>query len=347
MGPATFAPLEHPHSNIGLSLDKQHKDQEKVSPLPPPGQLASPEDIRSKSQHDRGRFMLRLKTEAELSKTFLSKEQVAALEHDDPDTLEEANDAALQQALKASQESAGTVGAEDTHHKPSVFDTDGNREILSACKKETAAYFDMPPLEEDKDDQGSVSSDRTSTTFSSAQSDITAPTLFTASSAEMSPERRDKEMLSMAAGNEKFLQSIDSKGFTAIPNSGVNHNCATISALILASGNPDEAAHTKTAERIKAELVERFPEEVPDLKAMIHADTRSPAFRYMVAAVNQHCGTDMDLHVVTASSAGEAVLDELDSLRQPTGKNPAVMWNQGAHFLPIVKKPVAQDEVVA
>lgn len=137
----------------------------------------------------------------------------------------------------------------------------------------------------------------------------------------------------MAEGNNRFRDWAKSNDLKIVPNTGHGNNCALLSLMQHASGNYD-AAYRETAQAIKEELAEKFPDEVKSKDAMLDASMDRQSFRYALRKINEMFHVDMDVYVIQAGNSGLPVMAEP---RAPVpGKTPVVLWNSGAHFEAVV-----------
>ena len=139
----------------------------------------------------------------------------------------------------------------------------------------------------------------------------------------------------MAEGNLRFRDWAKSNDLQIATNTGHGNNCALLSLMQHASGNY-HADYREMAEEIKAELAEKFPEEVEGTCAMLDASMDRQSFRYALQKINEKFHVNMDVYVIQAGYNGLPVMAEP---RNPaSGKTPVVLWNSGSHFEAVVHK---------
>ena len=145
----------------------------------------------------------------------------------------------------------------------------------------------------------------------------------------------DVLLSAMAEGNNRFRDWAKSKDLQIVANTAHENNCALLSLMQHASGDYN-ADFREMAQRIKEELVEKFPDEVEGKNAMLDASIDSRSFQYALRKINEMFHVDMDVHVIQAGNSG---LPALVEPRDPApGKTPVVLWNSGAHFEAVVHK---------
>jgi len=139
----------------------------------------------------------------------------------------------------------------------------------------------------------------------------------------------------MSLGVRRFRAWAAENGLEIVPTSGFNNNCMLHALMKHASGDYSADFHD-AAVALKAELVEKFPDEVASERTMLPAGEDYASFNHALQRINEMFNTSMEVCVVQAGRNGLPIMHE-----QPEGlpgKTPVVLFNSGAHFEAIVAR---------
>ena len=221
------------------------------------------------------------------------------------------NDPELARALAASLEAGAPAGAIRINHAA--------RAAYESIKDDASAYYRDTTVSV-RPESRHVAANRGGQRVQTAQGVLH----------EMSNELRDRFMSDLADNNRQARAYFERNNLEVKETSDEGNMCLPRALYKLATGNYD-SEHTDACRSLLKKLGLREGD-------MLFPSIHNQLYRRMVDAINEECGTSMDVHVIVSGPNGLPVFDDPRGEGEGTGKHPVVLWNTGAHFQPVIAR---------